>query len=111
MTKKQQATGSEREERLEEEEGALRRDPTVQRIVAKAMARYEGLIPPELEGAVRETLADQLTSDPYLRGIIDAVRARHAPLQTGEQERGGPAPAEAEIATSKRAGSDRGGAA
>lgn len=117
MTKKQQAPGDEREERHVEEE-ALRADPTVQRIIAAAMARYEGLIPAGLEAAVRGTLADQLTSDPYLRGIIDALRARHAPLRSGEQKRGGPGGAEEEeeeeegkLPGPRRTGSDRGGAA
>lgn len=88
----------------DDEADELLQDPYVQEAIEHALAPYVGTAPPELLRAMRETLEVAMTTHPYAVGIVKQLRARRAPLISGEEPIG-----EAPPEDSARAGGGRGG--
>jgi hypothetical protein len=73
-------------------------DPTLEAELDRALDPYRELVPPDLLAAMRETLADALTTHPVGARLLARVRPPPVVAQSGDVEAGGAAGVEPPVA-------------
>jgi hypothetical protein len=58
-------------------------DPIVEAQIARSLARYAGLVTPEMMATLREVLEDALTTHPVALKLVDSLRERAVPDASG----------------------------
>ena len=71
-------------------------DPVLDAELARALDPYRALLSPELFAELEETLADALTTHPVGSRLLDRLRPPPALVASGEVEKDGQAPSDAD---------------
>ena len=64
-------------------------DPIVEAQIARSLARYAGLVTPEMMATLREVLEDALTTHPVALKLVDSLRERAVPDASGAVPKAG----------------------
>lgn len=77
-------------------------DDTLERCLQELLEQYEGVVPPELMAEMQAFLGDALATHPVAATLLDRVRPRAVPFQSGDAAKPGVDPDELAMAVPKK---------